>query len=125
MSSYFYFSSPALLPLKIIAPGVALPPNRVESADLDRLLKKPAGYVQTRSGIIYRYHASDDASQAELAAAALHDALDRRDIGPASIDLLISASAISVQALPCTAVHILKVSQLAPGTPVSTSIAVV
>ncbi len=111
------FSSPALLPLKIIATGVALPPNRVDSVDLDRLLNKPAGYVEKRSGIIYRYHASDDACQAELAAAALHDALDRQGIDSASIDLLISASAISVQALPCTAVHILKVSQLAPGTP--------
>ena len=110
-------SSPALVPLKIIATGVALPPNRVASADLDRLLGKPEGYVEQRSGITYRYHATDDASQAELAAAAVHDALDRNGLEAGSIDLLISASAISVQALPCTAVHILKVCGLAPGTP--------
>ena len=78
---------------------------------------KPAGYVEKRSGIVYRYHAADDASRAELAAAALQNALARSAIPAASIDLLISASAIAVQALPCTAAHILKVAGLAPGTP--------
>ncbi|MBP1130818.1 3-oxoacyl-[acyl-carrier-protein] synthase-3 [Serratia sp. PL17] len=110
------FSSPALLPLKVIATGAALPPNRVESSTLDRLLRKPAGYVEKRSGIVHRYHAADDASQAELAVAALQDALARCNIDAQSIDLLISASAISVQALPCTAAHILKIAGLAPGT---------
>lgn len=66
--------SPELLPLKIIATA-ALPPNRVASSTLDARLGKPAGYVEKRSGIVYRYHAADDASQAELAAAALQDAL--------------------------------------------------
>jgi len=95
--------SPELLPLKIIATGAALPPNRVASSTLDARLGKPAGYVEKRSGIVYRYHAADDASQADLAAAALQDALARSAIPAASIDLLISASAIAVQALPCTA----------------------
>lgn len=108
--------SPTLLPLKVIATGAALPPNRVESSTLDSLLRKPAGYVEKRSGITYRFHAADDASQAELAVAALQDALTRCHIDAQSIDLLISASAISVQALPCTAAHILKVAGLAPGT---------
>ncbi|HGM6985950.1 ketoacyl-ACP synthase III [Serratia marcescens] len=109
--------SPELLPLKIIATGAALPPNRVASSTLDARLGKPVGYVEKRSGIVYRYHAADDASQAELAAAALQDALARSAIPAASIDLLISASAIAVQALPCSAAHILKVAGLAPGTP--------
>ncbi|TFZ50377.1 ketoacyl-ACP synthase III [Serratia proteamaculans] len=108
--------SPALLPLKVIATGAALPPNRVDSSALDSLLCKPAGYVEKRSGISYRFHAADDASQAELAVAALQNALTRCRIDAQSIDLLISASAISVQALPCTAAHILKVAGLAPGT---------
>ncbi|CAI0799665.1 3-oxoacyl-[acyl-carrier-protein] synthase 3 [Serratia quinivorans] len=108
--------SPTLLPLKVIATGAALPPNRVDSSALDCLLCKPTGYVEKRSGISYRFHASDDASQAELAVAALQDALNRYGIDAQSIDLLISASAISVQALPCTAAHILKVAGLAPGT---------
>lgn len=108
--------SPALLPLKLIATGAALPPNRVDSSTLDSLLRKPPGYVEKRSGISYRFHAADDASQAELAVAALQDAITRGRLEAQSIDLLISASAISVQALPCTAAHILKVAGLAPGT---------
>lgn len=102
--------------LKIIATGTALPPGVVESSTLDLKLGKTAGYVEKRSGIKHRFHASSNASQAELAAAALNDALERHSIAPLSIDLLISASAIAYQALPCTAVHILKVARLAPGT---------
>lgn len=102
--------------LSIIATGTALPPNKVESVALDKKLGKVAGYVEQRSGIEYRFHASHSASQAELGAAALQDALERHAIDPNSIDLLISASAIAYQALPCTAIHILKAAGLAPGT---------
>lgn len=124
--SYSYWGSPLPMStslqehcsqaLSIIATGSALPPGRIDSAMLDKKLGKATGYVERRSGIEYRFHASESASQAELAAAALHDALQRHDIDPASIDLLISASAIPYQALPCTAIHILKLAGLAPGT---------
>lgn len=109
-------SLPTLIPVKVVSTGTALPPNRVESSALDDRLGKKAGYVKKRSGIEYRYHASDDASQAELAAAALDDALERGGVAPASIDLLISASAIPVQALPYSAIHVLKASRLPVGT---------
>lgn len=104
-----------VLPLKIIATGAALPPGCIESAALDRQLNKPVGYVEKRSGIIHRFHASNQASQAALAVAALDDALVRHDIPRDSIDLLISASAISVQALPFSAAHILKIAGLSSG----------
>lgn len=107
---------PAVLPLKIISTGMALPPRCVESSALDARLGKKPGYVEKRSGIVHRFHADDDASQAELAAAALDDALDRVAIDPASIDLLIFASAIPVQALPYSAIHVLKASRLPAGT---------
>lgn len=107
----------ALRPMRIAATGIALPEQRITSTELDIRLGKPQGYVEKRSGVAWRYHASDSASQAELAAAALHDALERHQIPPDSIDLLICASAIAVQALPYSAVHILKASRLAPGTP--------
>ena len=109
-------SLPSLLPVRIIATGAALPPGRVDSAELDRRLDRKPGYVEKRSGIACRYHATDDASQAELAAAALDDALERGNIAPASVDLLIFASAIAVQALPFSAVHVLQASRLPVGT---------
>ncbi|MDR1461648.1 MAG: ketoacyl-ACP synthase III [Azoarcus sp.] len=108
-------SAHALLPLKIIATGTALPPQCITSAELDIRLHKPAGYVEKRSGIVHRFHATDDASHAELAAAALHDALGRHGLAPDSIDLLIFASVGSVQALPCSAVFVMKAARLRPG----------
>ncbi|VEA67813.1 3-oxoacyl-[acyl-carrier-protein] synthase 3 [Serratia rubidaea] len=104
-----------ILPLKIIATGTALPPLCLTSSALDKQLNKPAGYVEKRSGIIHRFHASNSASQAELAVAALNDALTRHGIAPDSIDLLISASAIAIQALPFSASHIVKRSALRQG----------
>lgn len=105
----------SLTPLKIIASGIALPRNKVWSSQLDQRLNKQPGYVEKHSGIEYRYHAKDNDSQAILAAEALHNTLSAQHIAPSSIDLLISASAIAVQALPCTAAHILAVSDLPAG----------
>lgn len=105
-----------VLPLKILSTGVALPPHRVDSLAIDLRLGKKPGYVEKRFGIACRYHARDDASQSELAVAALDDALRRGGIEPAAIDLLIFASAIPVQALPFSAVHVLQASRLPPGT---------
>nr|WP_154667054.1 3-oxoacyl-[acyl-carrier-protein] synthase III C-terminal domain-containing protein [Chania multitudinisentens] len=108
--------SHSVLPLKIIATGAALPPHCVTSAALDQRLNKPAGYVEKRSGIVHRFHASNEASQAELAVAALNNALSLHHLSHNSIDLLISASAIAVQALPFSAAHILKLAGLPQGT---------
>ncbi|WMY91522.1 3-oxoacyl-[acyl-carrier-protein] synthase III C-terminal domain-containing protein [Snodgrassella communis] len=101
-----------LVPIKIIATGVALPPDKLEATELDKKLNKPVGYSLKRSGILYRYHADHQLQQADLAAKAIDDALNRCDIAAQSIDLLISACALPVQALPYTAVHILKASSL-------------
>ena len=101
--------------ITLIATGMALPPDRVTSAELDCRLGKPSGYVERRSGIIHRYHATPDVSQAELAAEALHHALASRQLDPASVDLLICASAVAVQALPCSAIHILRAAGLSSG----------
>jgi 3-oxoacyl-[acyl-carrier-protein] synthase III len=101
-----------VVPIKIISTGIALPPNKLDAAELDKRLNKPAGYSLKRSGILYRYHADQQLSQADLAAQAINDALMRCDIDAKSIDLLISACALPVQALPYTATHILKASSL-------------
>lgn len=105
----------ALVPLKIVASGVALPADRVLSTDLDKRFNKRSGYVEKRAGIRWRYHATHSDSQAVLAAQALHHALAQQNIDPGSVDALICASAIPVQALPCSAAHILACSSLTPG----------
>jgi len=101
--------------LKIVATGIALPGQKILSAELDARLGKPLGYVEKRSGIAWRYHATAEASQAMLAAEALHNALRAGALAPSSIDLLICASAISVQALPCSALFILKAAGMPEG----------
>lgn len=101
--------------LKIIATGIALPPDQITSQQLDVQLSKPVGYVERRSGICWRYFARNDASQAELAAEALHNALVAAALNPSDINLLICASAIAVQALPCSAIHILKAAAMPAG----------
>lgn len=108
-------SDKPVMACKIIATGIALPPTRVTSAELDTRLGKPAGYVEKRCGIAWRYHASLRDSQAELAAQALHQALQAGGLAPSSIDLLICASAVAVQALPCSAIPILRAAGMPSG----------
>lgn len=97
-----------LTPLKIISTGIALPTQKITAEELDKKLNKPSGYSFKRSGIVYRYHADYQANQADLAAQAIDDAITRAHIASDSIDLLISACALQVQALPYSAAHILK-----------------
>lgn len=104
-----------IIPIKIISSGIALPENKITSWQLDEKLNKPMGYVEKHSGIEYRFHAGNLDSQAQLAADAIHHALESQQLAAESVDVLISASAISVQALPCTAAHILAESKLKQG----------
>ncbi|MEW2738173.1 3-oxoacyl-[acyl-carrier-protein] synthase III C-terminal domain-containing protein [Providencia sp. PROV130] len=105
----------SITPLKIIASGVALPEHKILSSMLDEKLNKPKGFVEKHSGIEYRFHASHTDSQALLAAQAIQNTLQANHIPPSSIDMLINASAIPVQALPCSAAHILEQSNLNQG----------
>ncbi|MDR2875200.1 MAG: hypothetical protein LBV44_04660 [Methylobacillus sp.] len=105
------------LPIAIIATGKALPAIKLTSTELDARFKKPAGWAQKHSGIEYRHHARADERQSTLAAQALRDALDRGNVNPDSIDLLLSASGVQEQALPCTAALVLGQAGLRPGTP--------
>ncbi|MFT8276785.1 3-oxoacyl-[acyl-carrier-protein] synthase III C-terminal domain-containing protein [Kerstersia gyiorum] len=105
------------LPMTLIATGKALPGQRITAAELDLRLGRPQGYSLAQSGIQSRHLADPGDDQAVLAAQALHDALRQGDIALASIDLLISASAIPVQALPCSAAHVLAQAGLPDGTP--------
>lgn len=110
-------TKPAILPITILSSGKALPGSKVTSAELDVRLSKPAGWVQKRSGIVYRFYAHKGESQSVIAAQALRDALSRGAIEPGSIDLLISASGVMEQSLPSTASLILDHAGLRPGTP--------
>lgn len=106
-----------LQPLALLATGKALPSRRVPSTQLDAELGRRSGYVQEKSGITERHYAGSGESQAELAAAALRDAMARGGIAPSSIDLLISTSGVPDQALPAMSCRILEPAGLPAGTP--------
>ncbi|KFA58412.1 hypothetical protein A9G48_01610 [Gilliamella sp. wkB18] len=69
------YQSKTLVPIKIIATGVALLPNKLEATELDKKLNKPVGYSLKRPGILYCYHANHQLQQADLAVRAIDDAL--------------------------------------------------
>lgn len=105
------------LPLHIIATGKALPTNKVLSSDLDQQLGLRSGFVEKKSGLLWRYFADAHTSQSQLAAQALQDACSHHDIDPDSIDLLICASAVPEQALPSTASAMVQAAHLRAGMP--------
>lgn len=110
-------ASAALTPLALLASGKALPSRCVPSSALDAQLGHAAGWVERKSGIVQRHHATGGDSQAELAAAALRDAMARGGIKPQSIDLLLSTSGVPDQALPSMGCRILEPAGLPAGTP--------
>ena len=66
---------PVPLPVRIAATGLALPPGRVTSADLDTRYDRPTGHTEARSGVTERRWAEPAVTTSELAAAAVTDAL--------------------------------------------------
>ncbi|UZA38377.1 hypothetical protein LP090_11100 [Moraxella bovis] len=95
-----------ILPLRLIATGKVLPQQKVHSGELDKHLNKPDGYVQKRSGILYRHHADLHLTQAELAGQAILDACKQANLSLSDIDLLITVNGVPQQALPSTTSHI-------------------
>lgn len=94
--------------MRIISTGCVRPGRAVLSSQLDTRLGLPAGRVEALSGVRYRYFAEEGALQSDYAASAVRQALDRAALSIDDIDLLISASAISEQALPNTSSAVLR-----------------
>lgn len=88
--------------MKLISTGKALPLRRMEAGQLDGELGYRPGRCLKLSGVQTRYF-SDDESQSQLGARALHDALDAAGLKARDIDLLIGACGLPEQALPGTA----------------------
>ena len=104
-------------PIRIISTGCALPNRIVSSADLDTKLGCFPGTVERKSGVRERRFVEDSMLQSELAAIAVKDALTRASINITDVDLLISTTGVSEQALPSTASAIARWLGMKPGTP--------
>ena len=104
-------------PLRILSTGKALPERLLISESLDASHGFKKGYTFAQSGVRSRHFATEKDTQSGLGARALHDALARAEMSPASIDLLISACGVPEQALPSTACAIAGAAGLSAGTP--------
>lgn len=95
-------ASPRVLPVQIAGMGCYLPSRVVTSADLERDLSLPAGWIERGTGVCSRRWRTDETT-AGMAAAAIRDALRRAGKTIDDLDLIVSASTAPQQAIPCTA----------------------
>lgn len=89
--------------MRILGWGAALPDTVVTNADLEKTLDTSDEWIVERSGIRERRIGD---STAELAIAAGRAALEKAQIDPASIDLLILATTTPDQHVPATSAHV-------------------
>lgn len=87
--------------------GMAVPSKVLTSAELERGLGLPAGWIERRSGIRERRLAAPDEAASDLAAAAGERALAAAGLAPAELDMLILATSTPDHPLPPTAPRVL------------------
>ncbi len=80
--------------------GVALPSNRVPTADVEARLGLEAGWVERRTGIAARRHADAGETVASLASEAAKAALAAAGLTGADLDLVLVATATNEVQLP-------------------------
>lgn len=93
------------LAVKIAGLGKYLPEKIVTSAELEKQLHIPAGWVEQTTGVCSRRYVSGE-TVTQMAAAAARDALRMAGLQPADLDAIIGASASVRQAIPCTAAFV-------------------
>lgn len=105
------------LPLQIVSTGISIPKHQFSSSELDKLKGFPHGTIEKNSGIKSRFFFDDHDTLAEISAKSIKNAVMRGNIEENTIDLVISASAVPEQALPCSAAKIIDYLNLKEGTP--------
>lgn len=77
--------------------------ERIDNAALEREQHLPQGTLWREAGVRSRLRLPPQISQAQFAADAVRAALTQGGLAAGNLDLLISASAVPQQAIPCTA----------------------
>jgi 3-oxoacyl-[acyl-carrier-protein] synthase-3 len=98
--------------MRILGWGTALPDKIVTNSDLEKTLDTSDAWIVERSGIRERRIGE---STAELAIGAGRQALQRADVDPASIDLMILATTTPDQTVPATSAHVQDALELGGG----------
>lgn len=88
--------------VKIVSTGMYLPNKRVTSIEIDKIIDKPDGWTEKKSGVKERRFVQHE-NQLDMAVYAIKDALLQSDLSKEHIDCIVSTSAIMAQPIPCTA----------------------
>ena len=88
----------------VTAVGHYLPERRLTNGDLEKMVETSDEWIRTRTGIRERRILDDDGkATAFMATEAAQEALDKRDIGPEAVDLIVVATVTPDMLFPATA----------------------
>ncbi len=83
--------------------GKHLPPNVMTNKDLEEIVDTTDEWIQKRTGIKKRRIADEDTATSDLAIEASKKALDKADLDPEELDLIIVSTVTPDMAFPATA----------------------
>ncbi|MGI8945866.1 MAG: beta-ketoacyl-ACP synthase 3 [Thermoleophilaceae bacterium] len=95
-------AAPALRTAGIASLGMAVPQEVVLNEPISRRLGVDDAWIETRTGIRARHRAAPGETLAGLAAAAGREALERAELSPESVDLVLVATSTQDDLLPNT-----------------------
>lgn len=84
----------------IIAVGAAIPERIVTNDEISLRVETDDAWIRERTGIAERRIARDDQTVTDLAIIAAREAIERADIAPAEIDLILTATASPERSFP-------------------------
>ena len=86
--------------IAIIAVGAAIPERIVTNDEISLRVETDDAWIRERTGIAERRIARDDQTVTDLAIIAARQAIERADIAPAEIDLILTATASPERSFP-------------------------
>ncbi|AZL16148.1 beta-ketoacyl-ACP synthase III [Rickettsiales endosymbiont of Stachyamoeba lipophora] len=86
------------------ATGSYLPPNLVSNNKLTERVNTSDEWISSRTGIKQRYFVNEDQATSDLATMAAQEALNKANLDPSAIDLIIVATTTPDYTFPSTAV---------------------
>ena len=88
---------------RIIGTGSYLPPKVLTNADLEKLVDTSDEWILTRTGIVERRIAPEEAATSDLALPAAQAALEAAGLDPADLDMILVATITPDMPFPSTA----------------------
>ena len=92
-----------ILPVGIVAVGAYAPPKILTNKQLESIVDTSDEWIRTRSGIETRHIADEGMATSDVAYASAVQALERAQLAPADLDLIVVATFTPDSCLPSTA----------------------